>query len=157
MSQFIEFVTNNWILCSVFVGLLIALLLTEKKRSGKTLTPQQTVMLLNRDQAVVLDVRDKKETSKGVITGAHVIPYTALKDRASELKKFGEKTIVVVDKMGQHSGSAVKLLKTAGFTNVVRMSGGIVEWQSANLPLVQPNGGKTGGGKTGVAKTKNKS
>ncbi|MAM87589.1 rhodanese-like domain-containing protein [Allohahella sp. A8] len=156
MSQFIEFVTNNWILCSVFVGLLIALLFTEKKRSGKTLSPQQTVMLLNRDQAVVLDVRDKKETSKGVITGSHVIPFTALKDRAAELKKFGEKTIVVVDKMGQHSGSAVKLLKTAGFTNVVRMGGGIVEWQSANLPLVQANGGKTGSGKA-VAKSKNKS
>ncbi|GAA3974382.1 rhodanese-like domain-containing protein [Allohahella marinimesophila] len=157
MSQFIEFVTNNWILCSVFVGLLIALLFTEKKRSGKTLTPQQTVMLLNRDQGVVVDVRDKKDIAKGVITGSHHIPYSALKDRAPELKKFGEKTIVVVDKMGQHSGSAVKLLKTAGYTNVVRMGGGVVEWQSANLPLVQPGGSKANNVKTTNAKTKNKS
>lgn len=119
----------------MFLALLVALLLVEKQRGGKALSPQQTVLLLNREEAIVLDVREKKDLAEGVIIGSMHIPYTGIKDRLAELEKYRNKTIIVTDKMGQHAGTVVKQLKAAGFASVQRMAGGIVEWKTANLPL----------------------
>jgi len=135
MEKFLVFVVNQWILCSIFLGLLIALLVTEKMRAGKALSPQEAVMLLNREEAVVLDVREKKDMAEGGILGAHHIPLSKLKDRMSELEKFRDKTIIVTDKAGQHSGMAVKSLATGGYKNAQRLAGGMMEWRNVNFPV----------------------
>ena len=137
MEKYITFAVDHWILSSLFVAFLAALLFTERQRGGKSVSPQQAVMLLNKEQAIVVDVRDKKETSEGVIRGSLLIPFSSLKDRASELEKHKEKIIIIADKMGQHSGTAVRTLKVAGYNNVQRLAGGVVEWKNANLPLAK--------------------
>lgn len=135
MDRFFEFAANHWELVSLFVGLLIALIVVERQRGARAISPQQVVMKLNREEAVVLDIRDKKDLAEGRIGDSIHIPYTAVKDRLSELEKYREKGIVIVDKIGQHSGTVAKVLKQAGFTQVERMSGGIAEWKNAGLPL----------------------
>jgi len=137
MEKFIHFINEQWLLSSLFVSLLFALILTEKKRAGKTLTPQQAVMMLNREDAIVVDVRDKKDMTDGGIRGAHHIPLSKLKERATELDKYKDRVIIIADKMGQHSGMAVKTLAGAGFQNVQRLAGGMVEWRNANLPVAK--------------------
>lgn len=137
MDHFIHFAINHWILTSVFAALLAALFFTEGRKAGKTLGPQELVMLLNKDQAVVVDLRDKKDFSEGHITGAMHIPFASVKERASELQKHKDKIIVLVDKMGQHTGTAGKTLRAAGFQDIRRLSGGIGEWRNANMPLVK--------------------
>lgn len=137
MDRFIEFVTNHWELSSIFVGLLFALWITERSKAGKSLSPLQATQLMNKDEAVIVDVREKKDYTEGRITGSIHIPFTSLKSRASELEKYKDKQIIVVDKMGQHSGSAGKILRAEGFDNVARLSGGISEWKSSNMPLVR--------------------
>ncbi len=91
---------------------------------------------LNNDEALLLDVRDSKEFSAGHITGAFNIPFAKLKDRFGELEKHKTKTIIVADKMGQQTGASVKLLAEAGF-QAARLQGGMVDWQSQNLPVVK--------------------
>lgn len=135
MEQLFEFVTNHYILVSAFVVLLVAVIFVETQRGGKKVSPQEAVNRINRDEAVILDVREKKEYSEGHIGDAVHMPLSALKDRMDELKKEGDKQIIVTDKMGQHSATAVKQLVAAGYQDVVRMNGGIAEWKGANLPL----------------------
>ncbi|MCP5162773.1 MAG: rhodanese-like domain-containing protein [Hahellaceae bacterium] len=137
MDRLFDFVAHHWLLVSAFLGLLGALFLTERQKSGASLSPQQVVNLMNNDDAVVIDIREKKEFSEGKITGSIHIPFTALKDRASELEKYREKCVILVDKAGQHSAMAGKQLGEKGFTRVARLSGGISEWKNANLPLVK--------------------
>jgi len=137
MDRLFEFVGNNIELSGLFVALLAALWFSEKLRSGKAVSPQVATLMMNKDEAVIVDVRDKKEYSEGRIAGSIHIPYDSLKERALELKKFEGKQIILVDKMDQHSGMAGKLLQTEGFQNVCRMSGGIAEWKTSNLPLVK--------------------
>lgn len=137
MDRLFEFVGNNIELSGLFVALLAALWYSEKLRSGKAVSPQVATLMMNKDEAVIVDVREKKEYSEGRIAGSIHIPYDSLKERALELKKFEGKQIILVDKMGQHSGMAGKLLQTEGFQNVCRMSGGIAEWKTSNLPLVK--------------------
>lgn len=137
MDRLFEFIGNHIELSGVFVALLAALWFSEKSRSGKAVSPQIATLMMNKDEAVIVDIREKKEFSEGRITGSVHIPFDSLKERAVELKKYEGKQIVIVDKMGQHSGMAGKLLQAEGFENVCRMSGGIAEWKSSNLPLVK--------------------
>ena len=137
MDRLFEFIGNHIELSGLFVALLAALWFSEKSRSGKAVSPQIATLMMNKDEAVIVDIREKKEYSEGRITGSLHIPYDSLKERSVELKKFDDKQIILVDKMGQHSGMAGKLLQTEGFQNVCRMSGGISEWKSLNLPLVK--------------------
>lgn len=137
MERVFEFAVNHYILVSLFVVFLIALLVLETRRGGKKISAQGAVSLINRDEAVVVDIRDRKDFNEGRITGAINIPLNSLKSRVSELKKHEGKQIIIADKMGQHSAMAVKQLNEEGFTNVVRLNGGVADWKASNLPLVK--------------------
>ena len=106
-------------------------------RGGPAIATQDLVSLVNQEEAVVLDVRPKEEFSEGHIVGAINIPYDKLDDRYLELNKYKEKAMVVVCKMGSHSGAAGLLLKKRGFEKVSRLRGGILEWRGQNLPVTK--------------------
>ena len=101
MERVFEFAVNHYILVSLFVAFLLAILVLESRRGGKKISAQGAVNLINRDEAVVVDIRDRKDFNEGRITGSINIPLNSIKSRASELKKFKAKQIIVADKMGQ--------------------------------------------------------
>lgn len=136
MDRLFEFVGNHIELSAAFVFLLFALFYTERSRAGRVVSPQEATLMINRGEAIFLDVREKKDLSDGKIVDSVHIPFGSLKERATELDKYKEKTIILVDKMGQHTGMAGKQLKLEGFDNVCRMSGGIAEWKNSNMPLI---------------------
>ncbi len=137
MDRLFEFVVNHYILVSLFVAFLVAILILESRRGGAKISAQGAVNLINKDEAVVVDIRDRKEFGEGRITGSINIPLNSLKSRVGELSKFKDKQIIVADKMGQHSAMAVKQLNAEGFSNVVRLDGGVADWKASNLPLVK--------------------
>lgn len=137
MDRLFEFVVNHYILVSLFVAFLVAILILESRRGGAKISAQGAVNLINKDEAIVVDIRDRKEFGEGRITGSINIPLNSLKSRVAELNKFKEKQIIVADKMGQHSAMAVKQLNAEGFSNVVRLNGGVSDWRASNLPLVK--------------------
>ncbi|CAM3435158.1 rhodanese-like domain-containing protein [Parendozoicomonas haliclonae] len=137
MEQFLEFIVNNPLLTGAFAVLLGALIFTEMRKGGQSVTTQELTRLMNQEDGVVVDLREKKDFSRGSITGSLNIPLASLQSRIGELEKHKTAPIILVDAMGQHSGTAGKQLKDAGFENVVRLSGGISTWQGENLPLVK--------------------
>lgn len=137
MDRLFEFVVNHYILVSLFVAFLLAILVLESRRGGAKISAQGAVTLINKDEAVVLDIRDRKEFNEGRITGSVNIPLNSLKSRVNELNKHKDKQIIVVDKMGQHAAMAVKQLNAEGYDNVVRLNGGVADWKASNLPLVK--------------------
>ena len=137
MARFFEFVSNHLLLVGFFVGLLVLFVMNEARRGGRSVTAQELVNLVNREKALVLDVRDRKEFASGHIVDAVNIPFATLEKRMSELDRYRERPIVVSCKMGQHAGAAGALLRKAGFANVMRLSGGIAEWRSSSLPVVK--------------------
>ncbi|HDZ09331.1 rhodanese-like domain-containing protein [Pseudohongiella sp.] len=155
MEQILEFIGNNVILVGVWIALALALIIYLSKSGAQAIGPQQAVMLINRNDGVVLDIRDKKDYDTGHIVDSVHIPHTKLSAQLAELEKLKSRPIIVVCKMGQHSGDACKMLLSAGFEQVVRLRGGMAEWRGQNLPLVQKavkeKAAKT---KTGKAKAK---
>ncbi|MDD9888748.1 MAG: rhodanese-like domain-containing protein [Gammaproteobacteria bacterium] len=137
MGQFVEFIGNHLVLSTLWVATLGTIIMYHQRTSASSVGPQQAVMLINRQDAVVVDVRDKKEFDTGHIVDSINIPLAKLKQRITELKKHKEKPVVVVCKLGQQSGDAAKTLQEAGHDEVYRLSGGLTEWKAQSLPLVQ--------------------
>jgi rhodanese-related sulfurtransferase len=138
VEQFFEFIGNHLVLSSMWVASAAAIIFYQARTAAASVGPQQAVMLINRQDAVVVDIRDKKEFEAGHIVDAIHIPLAKLKQRApAELKKFKERPVLVVCKMGQHAGDAVKTLEELGHTEVSKLSGGVTEWKAQSYPLVQ--------------------
>ncbi len=96
-----------------------------------------TTRLINRENAIVIDLRSKQEFNNGHVLDAINIPYANLASRLAELDKSKDKPVILVCKMGQHSRAAYKTLANAGFGDVRRLTGGMTEWTAASLPLVK--------------------
>lgn len=131
------FVQQNWwlIVIAVVSGAGVLWPTIAKRLSG---IPQvgvaEAVNLMNRRDAVVLDVRSQAEFGNGHLPRAKNIPVGELKTRAVELDKWKDKPILVHCAMGNRSHPAAKTLKAAGFTEVFELQGGIGAWTQAGMP-----------------------
>jgi phage shock protein E len=106
--------------------------------AGTRVDPAGAVALLDSDSnVVVLDVRTPGEftSSTGHLEGAILIPVQDLASRLDELEPYREKTILVYCRTQNRSTVATKLLTEKGF-NAVCMTGGIVQWNAEQRPVV---------------------
>ncbi|MRI32566.1 rhodanese-like domain-containing protein [Endozoicomonas sp. OPT23] len=137
MEQLIVFIGNHPLLVGSLVALVAILMVTELRKGGKTISSQEVTILINQQNGVVLDVRDPADFSKGHIVDAISMPHGKVTERMGELNKHKDKPIIIVDAMGQHAGTVGKQLLEAGFTQAVRLQGGISTWSNDGLPLVK--------------------
>jgi rhodanese-related sulfurtransferase len=98
-------------------------------------TPAEATLLMNREDALVLDVRETGEWGSGHIHGARHITMGQLGTRMSEIEKFKDRPIIICCASGNRSSSACGQLKKGGFEKVYSLDGGISAWIGANLPL----------------------
>jgi rhodanese-related sulfurtransferase len=136
MADIIIFLGQQWILAGLLLILVFLFIQVEMKRGGQTISVHQLTALVNRENAVVVDLRETAEFKEGHIVDALNIPFAKLKEKLPELDKYKDRPVVIVDKMGQHTGSAGKQLRDAGF-NVSRLDGGMTEWRGNNLPVIK--------------------
>src|SRR5690606_20184342 len=137
MARFAEFLVNNWILSGLWLALFVALVVYLRAKAAKSVSPQQATLLVNRENVVFVDIRDRKDYERGHIVDAIHMPLSTLQERIVELDKYKSVPVIVVCAMGQHSGEAVKQLQARGFAQACKMSGGMAEWSAQSLPLVK--------------------
>ena len=132
-----EFITKNIFLIAIAAvsgGMLLWPLL-RKGTGGPWVNTLQATQLMNRDDALVVDLRPAAEYAKGHILGARNIPLPELERRAGELDKHKAKPVIVHCGDGNRAGGGAALLRKGGFANVVNLSGGYAAWQQAGLPV----------------------
>lgn len=137
MDQLIEFISNHPFMVAAWVLTLVMFILFERSKAGKAVTPAQATNLINKENAVIIDIRPKKEWDTGHITGAKHIPLADLDRKMDELIKYQQRPIIVVCNLGQAAGSATRKLKAAGYEKAVRLAGGMTEWKGQSLPIVK--------------------
>jgi len=108
---------------------------TETKKAGKSVSTTEATRMINRENALILDIRETQDFTKGHIAGAYNLPASVVEKKLSELNRYKTCPVVVVCKMGTSAGSVVKKLKNQGFEQVVRLAGGMAEWTAASLPV----------------------
>ena len=132
-----DFITKNIFLVVIALvsgGMLLWPLL-RKGAGGPWVNTLQATQMMNRDDALVLDLRPAAEFASGHILGARNLPLADLERRAGELDKHKAKPVIVHCADGNRAGGAVALLRRNGFANVVNLSGGYAAWQQAGLPV----------------------
>lgn len=133
-----EFIQQNfmWIaIAAISGGMLAWPMLTGTGSNG--LSPALATLKMNREDAVVLDVRETSEWGTGHIPGSRHITLTQLEKRISEIEKFKSRPVIVYCASGSRSNSACSTLKKAGFEQVFSLTGGIAAWGEANLPITK--------------------
>ena len=95
----------------------------------------EAVQLINRRDALVLDVRDTGDYAAGHIANAKHVPEAQLADRMKELEKYRSRPIVVSCRTGSRASTVSGILRKKGFTEAFALRGGIAAWQQASLPL----------------------
>ena len=133
----LEFIQQNILLVAVAVvsgGMLLAL---SFHRPGGThsVTPTQAALLINRENAQLIDIREPNEYANGHLADARNIPGGSLADRAGDLEPFKERPVILVCQSGARSSAACSTLTKLGFSKVYSLEGGIGAWSEAGLPL----------------------
>ena len=121
-------------------GLTVALIVTEVSslfRGYKALRPADLTTLINRDNALVVDLSASGDFEKGHIAGSRNVVTSQFDPENKLLAAAKQLPVVVVCRNGQASAGAAKRLKKAGFEQVSWLDGGIAAWQQADLPLVK--------------------
>jgi len=134
----IEFVRENILLIAVAVISGVMLVLPALRRGGgggRAVDTLQATQRINREDALVVDVRDAAEVAQGKILGARAVPLAQLAERAPQLRKNKEKPIIVYCGRGNQSQQAAAILRKHGYANVFNLSGGFAAWQQAGLPI----------------------
>jgi len=125
------------------VALTVAIVFTEVSRrltGYKALAPGQLTELVNREDALVLDVSPSTEFDKGHIAGARSVPAGQLDPEHKLIAKAKDRPIVLVCRTGQSSAQAAAALVKAGYSRVHWLEGGLPAWTQAELPLVKGKG-----------------
>ena len=141
MEQFLLFLQKNPMNMVLFGtvlvsgGMLVWPLIARLIRPGREVGPVEAVQLINRRDAVVLDVREAREYKAGHITNARHLPESELESRMKELDKVKAKPIIVSCARGNRSLAVANRLRKLGFAEVFSLRGGIAAWQQANMPL----------------------
>lgn len=132
MSQFI--VQNALlIIIAVIAAVSLAMPLINTRRFGPMVSSEQAVSLINKQNALVVDVRAQKDFKRVRIANSVNIPANEIQNRLGELSK--DRTIIVVDNSGNMSAAASKLLRGVGFTKVYVLDSGLIGWMRDKLPL----------------------
>ena len=141
MEQFLVFLQKSpmhmVLLATVVVsgGMLIWPLVGRLVRPGQEVSAAEAVQLINRRDAVVIDVRDAAEYGTGHIAGARNIPQAQLESRLKELEKAKSKPLIVACATGNRSRAASALLQKQGYAEVYSLQGGLAAWKQAGMPL----------------------
>ncbi len=98
-----------------------------------TVSPKVAATMNAEHKAVILDVREDTEWNDHHIPGAIHIPLGQLNARLSELEAYKNSALITQCRAGNRSRKAQALLKSAGFSNIYNLEGGIEAWDNEGL------------------------
>ena len=132
-----EFIAQNILLVAVALvsGTLLLTLSFRRPGGARAVTATQAAMLVNRENAQFIDVREPSEYVGGHLSDSRNIPAGSLSERVGELEAFKDRPLILVCQSGARSAEACTALAKQGFTRVHSLEGGVAAWTEAGLPL----------------------
>lgn len=131
-----DFINQNILLVSIVVVSGLGLLFPLLTRAGRNeVGAVEATQLINRENAIVLDVREVDEFVGGHLPEARNIPLGKLGERISELDKFKDKPVIVCCAAGMRSAKAAGELGKQGYSRVYSLAGGVDAWVGAGYPI----------------------
>lgn len=140
LASLLAFASANTYLSVAFVGLSLAIIYHEVSRllvGYKAVNPAALTTLINREDALVVDVSPMADFEKGHIVSSRNVVMSQFDPENKALAKVRELPVALVCRTGATSAQAAKRLYKAGFKQVYWLDGGVAAWQQADLPLLK--------------------
>ncbi len=139
MQEIMQFIIRHPILSLTWTALLIAviiLIFNGLFTKTKNITSSQAIQLINKEEAITIDLRSSEHFRKGhIIDSINLTPSEIKSNNIQKLKKHKQKPIIVVSANGIEASKPAKQLLQYGFNRVFILKEGINGWSSKNLPL----------------------
>ncbi|GGW79103.1 rhodanese-like domain-containing protein [Alteromonas halophila] len=139
MEQLIEFASNNMILAGIWLALVAMLIysyISTWTSSVKEVNTHEATLLINKQDATVLDIRPVKDFRAGHIINARQIKPEEIREKNfKKLENLKDKPIIVICAMGNSARATATAMAKDGFSDVRILKGGMNAWQSASLPI----------------------
>lgn len=127
---------NIFLIAVAFVsGAMLMWPLVRRGGGGPSVNTLEATQMINRQDALVLDVREQAEFAQAHILNSRALPLSQLEARVGDIEKFKDKPVIVYCATGNRSSTAAATLRKRGFSKVFNLSGGFVAWQQAGLPV----------------------
>ena len=137
MDKFLIFLVDNHVAVLLLFFLLSALIIYESRKGGKKIDASEATRIINKENALVVDLRTSVEFNLGTISGAVNLEPDSV-DKDNSLFKANQRDhIVLVCKLGSSSSAGGGRFIKQGYENVNILSGGIQGWVQAGLPLIK--------------------
>ncbi|MCL2893534.1 rhodanese-like domain-containing protein [Brenneria tiliae] len=141
MQEIMPFISKHPILSVAWVALLVAVIvLTVKSKFSKVkdVARGEAIQLINKEDAVIVDIRNRDDYRRGHIANAfNLLPTDIKNGSVGELEKHKAQPVIVVCANGLSSREAASNLLKAGFERVLVLKDGLAGWSGENLPLVR--------------------
>lgn len=138
--NFFIFFKKHLILMIIWFFLLIMIfysIIIRSIRSKFEVSCHKLVLLINKKNAIIIDVRDQNEYNSGYIVDSVNIPFLNIKDDAVfSSRKFKDKPLIIVGNPMKSLYLTRKYLNNLGFLEVYVLKGGINSWKTHDLPLL---------------------
>ena len=134
----LRFLENNWPLILVMLvsgGMLLWPMIGRRWSTVREIGALEATQLINRRNALMLDLREPKDYAGGRVPNAVHLPQSQLASRGYELKKMTGRPVVAYCDRGQRSRMAASALTKLGFAEVYTLRGGLRAWSDAGLPV----------------------
>jgi rhodanese-related sulfurtransferase len=136
LLQFLQKDHNGLLAAAAVVsGAMLLWPLLRRGAAGRTVNTLEATQMMNRSDALVIDLRATDEFAQGHVLGARNIPIADLERRAADLEKHKAKPVIVYSTDANRASTAVAALRKAGFASVHNLAGGYAAWQQAGLPV----------------------
>lgn len=142
LEQLLQFVQNHWVLSSMLLVILVLIIFEEgySKIGGVvTISIQDCILLVNRGEGTIIDIRDTNTFFNSHIANSINLPKDVLDSKINTLNLTKEKTLILVDNHDVETSSIGKKLRSQGYAKVYALSGGMAAWKDAQLPLDKIN------------------
>ena len=134
MPYFFEFLLTNWFLVLPLIIAIALFFYTENSRKASKLDSQEVIFKLNNKNALLIDLRNEKEFSRGKISQAIYIGPN-MENCRKEIDKISDRPVILFCQNGLKSDEFSKELKKSEI-DVYILKGGINSWISDGLPLL---------------------
>ncbi len=132
---------NHTLMVFAWVALLIAVIFSFYKSATqkyKIVDNAQATQLINKEDAVVIDLRSDEEFRAGhIIDSIHMLPSDIKAAKINQIDKYKARPVIVVDTNGFTSGGVAADLAKQGFSRVYVLKEGIGGWRAASLPTIK--------------------
>jgi rhodanese-related sulfurtransferase len=133
---FFYYYTNLALIAILLVsGGLLAWPALRRGRGG--LSAAEATQLINRRNAVVIDLRAPSDFAAGHLPSARQVAAGEIGAKIAQVAKNKSTPVLLVCQNGQQSQKAAREVEAAGYAEVHVLEGGVAAWQQAGMPVVK--------------------